>query len=90
MSIPLRIGELQGVALHSDAVTMTFTAPKAFPPGQPIALVLWPGTPDPLPLALRSLGSKRRDDATVEIRARLINLARAARERLLASFSPAP
>jgi hypothetical protein len=85
--IPLRIGELIGEALHSDAVTMTFTAPKAFPPGQPLQLVLWPDTPDALALALRSIGSKRRDDTTFEVRARLINLARTARERLLEAFS---
>jgi hypothetical protein len=91
MSIPLRIGELEGEALHSDAVTMTFVAPKAFPPGQPIAVVLWPDTPEALPLALRSIGSKRRRDGdgdTFEVRARLINLARAARERVLATFQP--
>ena len=85
--IPLRIGELQGVALHSDAVTMTFTAPKAFPPGQPLQLVLWPDTPEALALALRAIGSKRRgDDGTFEVRARLINLARPAREKLLEAF----
>jgi hypothetical protein len=89
--VPLHIGKLEGVALHSDAVTMTFTAPKAFPPGQPLQLVLWPDTPDALPLALRAIGSKRvGDDGTFEVRARLINLARAARDRLLAAFNPAP
>jgi hypothetical protein len=91
MPIPLRIGELEGVALQSDAVTMTFTAPKPFPPGQPLQLVLWPDTPQALPLALRAIGSRRvGDDGTFEVRARLINLARAARETLLAAFNPAP
>jgi hypothetical protein len=88
MQIPLRVGALAGFALHSDAVTLSFSVPKAFPPGQPLELVLWPDTPDALPLSGRSLGSKLRADQQFEVRARLTNLARASRERLLDVFNP--
>ena len=87
LEIPLRTGALDGTALHSDAVTLVFCVPKAFPPGQPIELVLWPDTLEALPLQARSIGSKLRADQQFEVRARLINLARGARERLLQTFS---
>ena len=88
MAIPLRIGETEGAALQCDAALLLFSAPKAFPPGQPVAFVLWPDTPEALPLAGRSLGSKRRQDGAFDVRVRLVNLSRAARDRLLTAFSP--
>jgi hypothetical protein len=83
-------GDLPATAVESDAVTLEFHAPRAFPPGRPLACVLWPGTPEALPLAARCIGSKRREDGTFAVRVRLVNLARTARETLLQTFSPGP
>jgi len=87
---PLRIdNEHDGVATGCDATIIVFLAPKAFPPGQPLTLALWPGHERALSLAARSIGSKRLPDQRFEVRARLVNLSRDARLRLLDAFSPA-
>jgi hypothetical protein len=78
--------ELPAIAVDSDAVTLELHAQKAFPPGRPLACVLWPGTPEELPLAARCIGSKRREDGSFAVRVRLVNLARTAREKLLQTF----
>jgi len=84
---PLRIDSMhEGVAVSCDASIIVFHAPKAFPPGQPLALALWPERDPPLALAARSIGSKRMPDARFEVRARLVNLSRDARQRLLDAF----
>lgn len=86
-SIPIRIGgTLAGVAVGSDATLLQFHAPKAFPPGQPLELTLWPDTPQAFTVQARSIGSRLRDDQAFEVRARLVNLAREARAQVLAAF----
>lgn len=84
---PLRIDDQhEGVAVSCDAHILVFHAPKAFPPGQPVSLTLWPGQERPLALSARSIGSKLLPDQRFEVRARLINLSRPAREHLVAAF----
>jgi len=87
-SVPIRIGgTLAGIAVSSDANVLCFHAPKAFPPGQPVEVTLWPDTPQAFTVQARSIGSRLQDDQTFEVRARLVNLAREARSRLLEAFS---
>jgi len=84
---PLRIDNAhEAVAVSCDASIIVFHAPKAFPPGQPVALSLWPARDKPLSLQARSIGSKLLPDQRFEVRARLVNLSRQAREELLAAF----
>lgn len=84
---PLRIdNQHPGVAVSCDANIIVFHAPKAFPPGQPVSLTLWPDHDRALALSARSIGSKLLPDQRFEVRARLINLSRSAREHLLAAF----
>lgn len=84
---PLRIDDqYPGEAISCDATIIVFRTTKAFPPGQPVALSLWPDDPTPLALAARSIGSKRLPDERFEVRARLVNLGRAARQRLVDAF----
>ena len=88
---PLCIDETHaGVAVSCDANLIVFHAPKAFPPGQPVALVLWPERDQPLSLAARSIGSKLLADQRFEVRARLVNLSRDARAQLLKAFPATP
>jgi hypothetical protein len=81
---------MPATAVESDAITLELHAPKAFPPGKPLACVLWPGTPEAVSLAARCIGSKRREDGTFAVRVRLVNLARTARETLLREFLGVP
>jgi len=86
--LPLRIGtELNGAAVGCGPEVITFLAPKAFPPGQPLELTLFPDADNALKLQARSIGSKLQADQRFEVRARLINLSRNAREQLNAAFS---
>jgi hypothetical protein len=88
-TIPLRIGnDLNGTAVAYDGARLSFVAPKAFPPGQPLQLSL---TLDAGELALqaRSLGSKRRDDQRFDVQARLVSVNRTTREALQRAFSAA-
>jgi hypothetical protein len=88
---PLRIdNQHEGVAISCDATIIVFHAPKAFPPGQPLALTLWPNHERALPLSARSIGSKLLPDQRFEVRARLINLSRPAREHLIVAFGTSP
>jgi hypothetical protein len=90
MEIPVRIGaDVVGVAVSSDANHLLFYSPKAFPPGQPLELTLWPDTPEAFNVEARSLGSKLRDDRRFEVRSKVINLSRERREKLLRAFSAA-
>ena len=83
----LRIGtELMGAAASFSGEFLTFYSSKAFPPGQPLELTLFPDTEQALPLQVRCLGSKLQADQRFEVRARLINLSRAARMQLTAAF----
>jgi hypothetical protein len=84
---PLRIDDQHsGEAISCDASSIVFRTDKAYPPGQPVALSLWPDHATPLALAARSIGSKRMSDDRYEVRARLVNLSRHARQRLLDAF----
>jgi hypothetical protein len=88
--LPLRIGtELSGAAVGCGPEVITFLSPKAFPPGQPLELTLLPDAHNALKLQARSIGSKLQADQRFEVRARLINLSRTAREQLSAAFSNA-
>jgi hypothetical protein len=85
--LPLRIGsELSAAAVGCEAEIITFLSPKAFPPGQPLELTLFPGTENALKIQARSIGSKLQADQRFEVRARLINLSRAVRLQLSAAF----
>lgn len=84
---PLRIGpELSGAAVSCGPEIFVFLSPKAFPPGQPLELTLFPEAENALKLQARCIGSKLQPDQRYEVRARLINLSRAARLQLTAAF----
>lgn len=84
---PLRIGgELDAAAVSCGAELFVFLSPKAFPPGQPLELTLFPESENALVLQARCIGSKRQPDQRFEVRARLINLSRAARLQLAETF----
>jgi len=74
-------GEHAGSLLAREGMLLTLTSPKAYPPGQPLKLTLHLPT-GPLALEGRSLGSKKRDDSSYELRLRLLNLRRETREAL--------
>lgn len=57
------------------------TCPRAFAPGAPIRLELKLES-GPMPIELRSIGSKKRPDGLFEVRGRTINLKRDDRLRL--------
>lgn len=85
--LPLRIGaELHGAALSCGPEVLVFLSPKAFPPGQPLTLTLFPDGDDAVELQARCIGSKLQQDQRFEVRARLINLNRRAREQLNLAF----
>lgn len=84
---PLRIGsELSGAAVGCGPEVLTFLSPKAFPPGQPLDLILFPDTENAIKLQARCIGSKLQADQRFEVRARMINLSRSARQQLNAAF----
>jgi hypothetical protein len=86
--IPLRIGtDSAGTAVNADANNLVFYAAKAFPPGQPLQLTLWPDTPESLTIQARTIGSRLRENSNFEVRTRLINLNREARLKLQATFA---
>lgn len=76
--------EAELVAMRGE--TLSLVSPRAFAPGAPVRLtaLLEEGE---LSLSGKSLGSKRRDDARFDVRARLISLRREERERLAAALS---
>jgi hypothetical protein len=87
-AIALRIGpDLDGIAVGYDGTRLSFIAPKAFPPGQPLQLTLLAEGRAPLALSVRSLGSKRRADQSFDVQARLVSLARTARASLEQAFA---
>ena len=78
-AVPVRIaGAHDGAILELAGLQMRLRSPKAFPPGQPLALQL---SPD-VQLEARAIGSKRLDESSFELRVRLINLRKDAREAL--------
>ncbi len=68
-----------------DGKHFRFSSPRAFAPGQPLALEL--ALAGGISLELKSLGSVRRAQGEFEVRARPATLCRAAREALLARFA---
>ncbi len=82
-------GTLLGTAVSCEGLLLTMLSPKAFPPGRPIELSLLLPEGE-LALAGRSIGSKKRDDGLFEVRLRLVNLRKDARQKLDACFSGEP
>jgi hypothetical protein len=91
-----------GEAVRFEAEVLHLILPRAFAPGAPLPLraVLGdrgagdPGAGDsgvgePLELAGKTLGSKRREDGRFDVRARLVSLRRTDRERLASALAPA-
>jgi hypothetical protein len=81
-ALPVEIaGEHAGSLLAREGMLLTLVSPKPYPPGQPLrlSLILPDGS---LPREGRSLGSKKRQDGSYELRLRLINLRREGREAL--------
>ena len=71
-------GAHDGTLLEHQGLVLRLRSPKAFPPGQPLTLQL----PPDITLEARAIGSKRLDDESFELRVRLINLRKDAREAL--------
>lgn len=85
--LPLRIGaDLEAAAVSCNGELFVCLAHKAFPPGQPLELTLFPGSERALTLQVRCIGSKLQPDQRFEVRARLINLSRVARQQLSEAF----
>ena len=68
-------------ATRFEASVLTLHSPKAFAPGSPIAFETVSDAPERA-FEGRTIGSKRIDDATFEVRLRLINLRREERRFL--------
>ena len=81
MNLRLESGE-DAVATKFNGNFLTLLSPRAFAPGSPIRLVAL-GEHSERNLEGRALGSKRIDDEQFEVRIRLVNLRREARELLL-------
>ncbi|HEX4352933.1 MAG TPA: hypothetical protein VHZ95_08470 [Polyangiales bacterium] len=81
---------IEGCAVGCEGARLHFVSPRAFPPGQPLSLSLLRNEATPLPLAARCLGSKRRDDGSFDVSARLINLGRVTKAALADAFSVSP
>ena len=82
MTLPVQIaGEHAGAIEQIEGLVLQLRSPKPFPPGQPLVLLISTGGAS-VRLDARTIGSKRRDDAPFELRVRLINLRKDAREAL--------
>ena len=78
-AVPVRIaGAHDGAVLELTGLVLRLRSPKAFPPGKPLGLELAPD----VKLEARTIGSKRIDEGSFELRVRLINLRKDAREAL--------
>lgn len=84
--LPVQIAsDLPGAITALDGLLVTLRSPKAFPPGQPLAFVLVDPT---VRLEARSIGTKRAaDGGAFEVRVRLINLRKEAREALESAWA---
>lgn len=67
-----------------DGKLFTFVSPRAFAPGQPLVVEVELGVGHTLDL--KSIGSKKRDDGSFEVRARASTLTKATREALASAF----
>ena len=82
MTLPVQIaGAWSGALEKLDGTQLLLRSPKAFPPGQPLELLVDAGT-ERVALSARAIGSKRRDADWFELRVRLVNLRKDAREAL--------
>ena len=81
MNLRLESGE-DAVATKFDGNFLTLLSPRAFAPGSPIRFVAL-GEHSERNLEGRALGSKRVSGEQFEVRIRLVNLRRDARELLL-------
>jgi hypothetical protein len=79
-------GEHAGAIEQIEGLVLRLRSPKAFPPGQPLALA-FSADGSSIGLDARAIGSKRRDDGSFELRVRLINLRKDAREALEKAWS---
>jgi hypothetical protein len=83
--VPVQIaGALPGTIIDIAGLIVTLRSPNAFPPGQPLEFTLAESS---LHLQARSIGSKRSASGDFELRVRLINLRKAAREALEAVWA---
>jgi len=71
-------GAHDGELLELAGLQLRLRSPKAFPPGQPLTLQLAPD----VTLEARTIGSKRLDEVSFELRVRLINMRKETREAL--------
>jgi hypothetical protein len=81
MGLVVRIAGESAAIEQLEGLQLTLRSPKPFPPGQPLSLLLSPDGAS-VRLDARSIGSKRRDEIWFEVRVRLINLRKDAREAL--------
>ena len=77
--------DVEAVVVAFDGSSLTLRGPRAFAPGSPIRFRTALEEPERA-FEGRTLGSKRIDEGTFEVRLRLINLRRADRELLLSRF----
>lgn len=84
MEVRLESGE-DATLVAFDGTGLTLRGPRAFAPGSPIRFRTAELEPERT-FEGRTLGSKRIDDATFEVRLRLINLRRPDREFLSGRF----
>ncbi len=81
--VPLRLdGGGDGWAHGLEGLVVALVVPRPFAPGAPLALTAWPEDDAPLWLEGRTVGAKKRADGRFDVRVRLVNLRRDARERL--------
>ena len=72
---------LEGRMLEFVGEILTFEAPRAYAPGQPLTFGV--DHPEgPIGLSGKTIGSKRIDERRFEVRVRLVSLRRRDRERL--------
>lgn len=74
-------------AVAYDGKLLAVVTPRALAPGQPAQLHVHVGEA-PLSLAGRSIGSRLREDGRFDVRLRLVNLTREARQALLQALGP--
>ena len=81
MRVRLDSGE-DGEAMKLESNVLTVRIPRAFAPGSPIRFVALLDA-DERPFEGRTLGSKRVEEGSFEVRLRFVNLRKAERELLM-------
>jgi len=92
IAVPARFeAGFEGETLAFAGEILELCLPRAFAPGAPVRFDLaLPEIGEPLALAGRTIGSKRREDGRFHVRVRLTNLRREARLSLEALAAEAP